>query len=84
MGYPKRKQICASHAERQNLSIRMGMRRMTLSTNAFSKKWENLEAACALRFAYYNFCRRHQALRTGPAMESGITDHIWTVAELLS
>ena len=72
-----------SHIERQNLSIRMGMRRMTRLTNAFSKKWENLEAAYALRFAYYNFCRRHQTLKVSPAMESGLADHVWDVAELL-
>jgi hypothetical protein len=49
----------------------------------FSKKWENLEAAYALWFAYYNFCRVHRSLRVIPAMESGITDHIWTIAELM-
>jgi transposase-like protein/IS1 family transposase len=83
MGYPKYKQICTSHVERQNLSIRMGMRRMTRLTNAFSKKWENLEAAYALWFAYYNFCRRHQTLRVSPAMEAKLTDHLWSVRELL-
>jgi hypothetical protein len=73
-----------SHIERQNLSIRMGMRRMTRLTNAFSKKWENLEAAYAPWFAYYNFCRRHQTTRTTPAVESRITGHIWTVKEPLT
>jgi hypothetical protein len=72
------------HIERQNLSIRMGMRRMTRLTNAFSKKWGNLEAAYSLWFAYYNFCRRHQTLRVTPAMEAGITDHIWNVGEILA
>ena len=84
MGLPKRHRICTSHIERQNLSIRMGMRRMTRLTNGFSKKWENLEAAYALWFAYYNFCRIHQTLRVTPAMEAGITDHVWTLAELIA
>ncbi len=83
-GKPDPKRICTSHIERQNLSIRMGMRRMTRLTNGFSKKWENLEAAYSLWFAYYNFCRVHKTLRVTPAMESGITDHIWTIAELIS
>ena len=75
--------ICTSYIERQNLSVRMGMRRMTRLTNAFSKKWKNLESAYVLWFAYYNFCRRHQMLRITPAMESGLTDHVWNVSELL-
>ncbi len=82
-GNPDRDKICTSHVERQNLSIRMGMRRMTRLTNGFSKKWENLEAAYALWFAHYNFCRRHQTLRVTPAMEQGLTDHQWTVRELV-
>lgn len=82
-GNPVRDKICTSHVERQNLSIRMGMRRMTRLTNTFSKKWENLEAAYAVWFAYYNFCRRHQSLRITPAMEQGLTDHQWTVGELV-
>lgn len=82
-GNPDRDKICTSHVERQNLSIRMGMRRMTRLTNGFSKKWENLEAAYSLWFAYYNFCRRHQSLRITPAMEQGLTDRQWTVAELV-
>ena len=84
MGRPVRDRICTSHIERQNLSIRMGMRRMTRLTNGFSKKWENLEAAYSLWFAYYNFCRRHQTLRISPAMESGLTDKMWSVADLLT
>jgi transposase-like protein/IS1 family transposase len=83
MGRPVRDRICTSHIERQNLSVRMGMRRMTRLTNGFSKKWENLEAAYALWFAYYNFCRKHQTLRITPAMEQGLTDHQWTVGELV-
>jgi hypothetical protein len=62
----------------------MGMRRMTRRTNGFSKKWKNLQAAYSLSFAYYNFCRRHQTLRVTPAMESGLTDHIWILQELIS
>jgi IS1 family transposase len=83
VGRPCRERISTSHVERQNLSIRMGMRRMTRLTNASSKKWENLEAAYSLWFAYYNFCRRHQTLRITPAMEQGLTDHQWTVGELV-
>ena len=84
MGKPDYRRICTSHIERQNLSIRMGMRRMTRLTNAFSKKWENLEAAYTLHFAYYNFVRVHSSLRVTPAIEQGITDHIWTIAELIT
>jgi IS1 family transposase len=83
MGNPDPERICTSHIERQNLSIRMGMRRMTRLTNAFSKKWENLQAAYSLWFAFYNFCRRHQTLRITPAMEAGIADHAWNIQELL-
>jgi hypothetical protein len=70
--------------ERQNLTMRMSIRRMTRLTNAFSKKLDNLKAACALHFAYYNFCRIHQTLRVTPAMEAGLTDHTWKLAELLA
>ncbi|MGA3101594.1 MAG: IS1 family transposase [Terracidiphilus sp.] len=84
MGMPVRSRICTSHVERQNLSVRMGMRRMTRLTNAYSKKWENLEAAYALWFAYYNFCRVHSTLRVTPAMEAGIAGHVWTIGELLA
>jgi hypothetical protein len=83
MGRPVKDRTCTSHIERQNLSIRMGMRRMTRLTNAFSKRWSNLEAAYSLWFAYHNFCRRHQTLRISPAIETGITDHLWSVSELL-
>jgi len=82
-GNPIRSRICTSHIERVNLSIRMGMRRMTRLTNAFSKRWTHLDAAYSLFFAYYNFCRVHKTLRVTPAMESGITSHIWTIAELI-
>jgi IS1 family transposase len=84
MGQPDPDRICTSHIERQNLSIRMGTRRFTRLTNAFSKKWENHWAALACWFAFYNFCRRHRTLRVTPAMEAGITDHVWEIAELLA
>jgi transposase-like protein/IS1 family transposase len=83
MGQPDPDRICTSIVERQNLSIRMGTRRFTRLTNAFSKKWENHWAAVACWFAFYNFCRVHKSLRVTPAMAAGISDHIWTVRELL-
>jgi hypothetical protein len=64
--------------------MRMAIRRFTRLTNAFSKKLENLKAAVALHFAYYNFCRVHKSLRVTPAMEAGLTDHVLTIAELLT
>ncbi|MFC5864657.1 hypothetical protein ACFPT7_20280 [Acidicapsa dinghuensis] len=82
-GNPVRSRICTSHIERVNLSIRMGMRRMTRLTNAFSKRWSHLEAAYSLFFAYYNFCRVHKTFRVTPPMESGLTGHVWTIGELL-
>lgn len=83
-GNPDKKRICTSIVERQNLKMRMHMRRLTRLTNAFSKKLENHKAAIALHFAYYNFCKIHGSLRVTPAMEAGITDHIWTISELVS
>ncbi len=83
-GQPELNRSCTSHVEMQSLSIRMGMRRMTRLTNAFSKKWENLKAAYALWFAFYNFCRVHQTLRVTPAMEAGIADRVWDVNDLLA
>ncbi len=83
-GRPDPRHISTSYVERQNLTIRMAIRRFTRLTNAFSKKLDNHKAACALHFAYYNFCRIHKSLRVTPAMEAGLTDHIWTVRELLS
>lgn len=82
-GKPDTERICTSHIERQNLTLRMHMRRLTRLTNAFSKKWHNLKAAYAIQFAYYNLCRVHQSLRVTPAMESGLTDHVWEIGELL-
>jgi len=83
-GRPDPAHISTSHIERQNLTMRMHMRRFTRLTNAFSKKLENLEAAVTLYFAWYNFCRVHQTLRVTPAMEAGLTDHIWGLAELVA
>ena len=82
-GQPELNRIFTSHVERQNLSIRMGMRRMMRLTNAFSKKWENLKAAYALWLAFYNFCCVHQTLRVTPAMEAGVTGHVWTIEEMI-
>jgi IS1 family transposase len=82
-GKPDPAHISTSHVERQNLTMRMSMRRFTRLTNAFSKKVENLAAAVSLHFAYYNFCRVHQTLGTTPAVAAGITDHTWTLAELI-
>jgi transposase-like protein/IS1 family transposase len=83
-GNPDPERISTSHVERQNLTMRMMMRRLTRLTNAFSKKWENLRAALALHFAYYNFCRIHKTIRCTPAMEAGITKSIWTLQDLLA
>jgi len=83
IGRPVPQRICTSHVERQNLSMRMCIRRLTRLTNAFSKKWESLKAALALYFAYYNFCRIHGTLRVTPAMQQGIVDHVWTLEELI-
>jgi IS1 family transposase len=84
MGRPDPERICTSIVERSNLSLRMGMRRFTRLTNAFSKKWENHWAAVALWYCWYNFGRVHKSLRMTPAMAAGIADHIWSVRELLS
>ncbi|MGC9972253.1 MAG: IS1 family transposase [Bryobacteraceae bacterium] len=84
LGTPDRKRICTSHVERQNLTMRMQIRRLTRLTNAFSKKWENLWAALCLHFAWYNFCRVHKTLRVTPAMEAGIANRVWTLDELLA
>lgn len=82
-GEPERKYISTSHVERQNLTMRMQMRRLTRLTNAFSKKVENLAHNVALHFMHYNFCRVHQTLRVTPAMEAGLTDHVWEIEELV-
>jgi hypothetical protein len=69
--------------ERQNLTMRMSMRRFTRLTNAFSKKIENLRHAVALNYMHYNFCRIHQSLRVTPAMQAGIAHHVWSLEELV-
>lgn len=83
-GHPDPRHISTSFVERQNLSMRMHLRRFTRLTNAFSKKFENHCHMVAIYFAYYNFCRVHQTLRVTPAMEAGIADHVWSVQELAS
>ena len=83
MGQPDPEQIWTSIVERNNLSTRMSTRRFTRLTNAFSKKWENHWAAVAVWFTFYHFCRVHKSLRVTPAMEAGITDHVWSVGERL-
>ena len=81
-GNPDPKHVSTSFVERQNLSMRMSIRRFTRLTNAFSKKIENHAAAVAIWFMYYNFCRVHSTLRVTPAMESEISNHVWTIEEL--
>jgi transposase-like protein/IS1 family transposase len=83
-GMPDPDHISTSYVERWNLGLRMHLRRFTRLTNAHSKKLENHKAAIALYMAWYNFCRVHSSLRVTPAMEAGLTDHVWTLVELLS
>jgi hypothetical protein len=83
IGQPDEDRIGTSHAERQNLSMRITIRRLTRLTNAHSKKWENHEAALGLYFAYYDFCRVHATVKTTPAVAVGLTVRTWTVAELV-
>ena len=82
-GNPDVQHVSTSYVERQNLTMRMSMRRFTRLTNAFSKKLENHAATVALYFMYYNFGRVHQTLRVTPAMEAGIADHVWSIEELV-
>lgn len=82
-GNPDPAHISTSFVERQNLTMRMGMRRFTRLTNGFSKKVENHKAAVALHFMHYNFARVHQTLRVTPAMEAGLSDHVWSIAEIV-
>ena len=81
-GDPDPAHVSTSYVERQNLSMRMGMRRFTRLTNAFSKKVDNHRHMIALYFLYYNFCRVHSTLRVTPAMEAGIADHVGSIEEL--
>jgi IS1 family transposase len=83
-GNPDPRYISTSYIERQNLTIRMQMRRFTRLTNGFSKKIDNLHYAVALHFMYYNFCRIHQTLRITPAMAAGISDHLWEIEDIVN
>ncbi len=82
-GNPNPDHISTSYVERQNLTMRMSMRRFTRLTNGFSKKVANHEHAISLYFMYYNFCRVHQTLRVTPAMEAGLSDHVWEIEEII-
>jgi IS1 family transposase len=84
IGSPNYEHVSTSYVERQNLTMRMTMRRFTRLTNAHSKKLENHAAAVSLYFAFYNFCRVHQSIRVTPAMEAGISDHVWSIDELVA
>jgi len=81
-GDPDPKHVSTSFVERQNLTMRMQIRRFTRLTNAFSKKVDNHRHSVALHYMHYNFCRVHQTLRCTPAMEAGLTDHVWSIEEL--
>ena len=83
-GYPDPAHVSTSYIERQNLTMRMSMRRFTRLTNGFSKKLENHVAMVALHVFHYNYVRIHQTLRVTPAMEAGISDHVWSIAELIA
>ena len=83
IGNPDRTKISTSYVERQNLTMRMGMRRFTRLTNGFSKKVENLAHAVSLHFMHYNFCRVHKTLGTTPAVAAGVADHVWTIEEVV-
>jgi hypothetical protein len=82
MGRPDQDHVSTSYVERQNLTMRMSMRRFTRLTNAFSKKIENHAHAIALHFIFYNFGRIHKTLRITPAMAAGIADHVWSLEEI--
>ena len=84
IGEPDPAHISTSHIERQNLTMRMQMRRFTRLTNGFSKKIENHMHAIALFYMWYNFGRTHQTLRVTPAMEAGISQHVWSVEEIVT
>ncbi|MGB0125177.1 MAG: IS1 family transposase [Silvibacterium sp.] len=84
IGKPDPEHVSTSYVERQNLTMRMQMRRFTRLTNGFSKKVDNHRHAVALHYMNYNFCRIHQSLRVSPAVEAGLTDHVWTVEDLIA
>jgi hypothetical protein len=81
---PDKAHVSTSFIERQNLTMRMGMRRFTRLTNAFSKKIENHMAAIILHYMHYNFCRIHQTLCITPAMAAGVSDHVWSLDEVIA
>ncbi len=83
-GKPDFKHVSTSFVERQNLTMRMNMRRFTRLTNGFSKKVENHEHMLALHYMFYNFGRIHQTLRVTPAMEAGVADHVWSLDEIVA
>lgn len=83
IGNPDMSKVSTSYVERQNLTMRMGMRRFTRLTNAFSKKIENHIASIAIHYMHYNYCRIHQTLRITPAMAAGISDHVWSIEDLV-
>lgn len=83
-GFPNKRHISTSYVERQNLTMRMGMRRLTRLTNGFSKKMENLQHALALHFMHYNFARVHKTLGMTPAMAAGLADHPWSIGEIVA
>jgi hypothetical protein len=82
IGTPDPKHVSTSYVERQNLTMRMGMRRFTRLTNGFSKKLENHAHMVALHFLHYNFARIHKTLRITPAMAAGLSDHVWSFEEI--
>jgi IS1 family transposase len=84
MGQPDLKRASTSHVERQNGTLRQWCKRLTRLTYAFSKNWDNLKAALALHFAYYNFCRVHGSLKVTPAMEAGVSERVWGLADLIA
>jgi IS1 family transposase len=83
MGMPMPERISTSYVERNNLTMRMQIRRLTRLTNAFSRKLRNMKAAIALFFAHYNLCRIHSSIRMTPAMAAGVSDHVWSLDELI-
>src|SRR6187455_808368 len=84
MGSPDAKHISTSFVERQNLTMRMAMRRFTRLTNGFSKKLQNHEHSIALHYMFYNFARIHQTLRITPAMAAGVSYHVWRIDEIIA
>lgn len=83
LGLPSEERICTSHAERNNLTMRMQMRRFTRLTNGFSKSRDSHRLACAVHFVHYNFARIHSSLRVTPAMAAGLTAHVWELSEII-